>query len=99
MEINLETGHTVLIDDCDYEKVMRWKWYAKAEGSRHYAVTVRSPMQRMHRMILNAKPEQVVDHINGNGLDNRRENLRICSREENAKNRRVSRNNKVVLEL
>jgi hypothetical protein len=50
-------------------------------------------MIQMHRLILNAPKGADVDHINGNGLDNRRENLRICSRAENLRNRGIQRNN------
>lgn len=47
----------------------------------------------MHRLILGASNRsEVVDHINRDGLDNRRANLRLCSQAENSRNRRVSRN-------
>ena len=41
---------------------------------------------RLHRMVVGAKPGELVDHINGDGLDNRLENLRICNAQENSRN-------------
>jgi len=43
----------------------------------------------MHRAILNAPPRMDVDHINGNGLNNTRENLRLCTRSQNMMNQRL----------
>lgn len=45
----------------------------------------------LHRILLGARPDQEVDHIDGNTLDNRRENLRICTRQENAAARKFPR--------
>jgi HNH endonuclease len=50
-------------------------------------------MITMHRFLLGAPDDTEVDHINGNGLDNQRSNLRLASRSENMKNRRVFKNN------
>lgn len=50
--------------------------------------------EMMHRYIMNCPKEKVVDHINHNSLDNRKENLRICTQAENQKNRKLSKNNK-----
>ena len=49
----------------------------------------------MHRFLLGAPEDMEVDHINGNGLDNRRSNLRFANRSENMKNRRVFKNNRL----
>lgn len=48
----------------------------------------------MHRLILNLLGNQQTDHINGNGLDNRRSNLRICNHADNMKNRKIAKNNR-----
>lgn len=47
----------------------------------------------MHRQILKAKVGDIIDHRNGNGLDNQRENIRFCSRSQNAMNRKIQKNN------
>lgn len=47
----------------------------------------------MHRLILGAKLGQSVDHVNGDGLDNRRENLRLCTQAQNMRNTRLRSNN------
>ena len=47
----------------------------------------------MHRVIMNARPEQEIDHRNHNGLDNQKVNLRVCNDLQNAENRQTPRNN------
>jgi len=94
-----------LVDNEDFEKVGRLKWWFSASGHRHgngYAINaVYSPKLKktktilMHRLIMEFPEGKHVDHINGNGLDNRKKNLRACSRQENVwssskhKNKRV----------
>jgi hypothetical protein len=81
-EIPLTNGGTTVVDDCDYDFLHQFYWRKKrSHGSNKYhavrdvvlgglKVTV-----RMHRLIAEAKTDEVVFHINGDGLDNRRRNL------------------------
>lgn len=94
MEIHTPQGKVIFLDDEDYPLVKGFKWDAKPGGKQWYATTVRPPFQLMHRLIMKAKQGQKVDHINGNGLDNRRDNLRFCTDAENSRNRGPNRTNK-----
>lgn len=96
--IPLTQGHSAIVDDEDYEWLMRWKWYAKKGHSGFYAYRTtrvsehphgRKTAMAMHRAILNlpsGDPSRLTDHINHNTLDNRRENLRACTPQENCRN-------------
>lgn len=75
---------TYIIDAEDYPIVSHYKWVSDSHG---YAKCVNSEVY-LHRILLNAKPGQQVDHINLNVLDNRKENLRICNNGLNSTNRR-----------
>jgi hypothetical protein len=81
-EIPLTQGKVALVDDEDFERVNRFKWCATKSKYSHYARRTLKSIS-MHRMIISAPSGFDVDHINGNGLDNRRENLRICTRSQN----------------
>lgn len=88
-QIALTQGKIALVEDSDYETYSRLNWYAKQYGNTWYAV--RQEEQKtvyMHRKIMGVIDGMIiVDHINGNGLDNRRSNLRKCTRSENQRNR------------
>jgi len=97
-QIQLANTHTVaLVDDCDYERVSAFSWciqksrytlYARRSGKRKPGS--RSPsVVLMHRLIMDAPKGLQVDHINHNGLDNRRSNLRLCTQSQNLGNTRV----------
>jgi hypothetical protein len=88
--IPLTKGQEALVDDDQFEGLLLHLWRYASSG---YAVrTVRINGRRrhifMHRQIMAAQPGQLVDHINGDRLDNRRENLRFVTRSQNQHNRR-----------
>ena len=89
----------VLVDDEDFEELCKYNWYKKKCRNVSYAcrtITNENGERknlRMHRVILKLELDKICDHINGNGLDNRKENLRICSHKENIRNRGLNRNN------
>ncbi|MBK9976219.1 MAG: HNH endonuclease [Planctomycetes bacterium] len=86
--IQLTRGMVATIDDGDAELVQRFTWHADKARSTWYAQTTlgRGKTLRMHRLIMVPPPGLVVDHINGNGLDNRRANLRVVTPAVNAMN-------------
>lgn len=75
---------TYIIDAEDYPEVSKYKWVSDNSG---YAKSVNNNLF-LHRLLLNAKIGQQVDHINLNILDNRKENLRICNNSLNSSNRK-----------
>lgn len=70
------------MDDEDYEKISKWKW-----SYHHSGYVVRGkPQISLHRFLTKAKKGKFVDHINGNKLDNRKENLRFATNRQNQQN-------------
>lgn len=92
MQIDLGKGYYTIIDDEDYEKISKYKWYSLKNRNRIIAtarVTINKKRKRiqLHRIILNmTDPKIIVDHINRNTLDNRKCNLRICTNQQNCMN-------------
>lgn len=103
IEINSKKNgkYNVLVDDEDYDYINQFTWYLSVTKSGPYARAryIDNGNKRklccMHRLILGVTDKSIfVDHVNHNGLDNRRSNLRIASRSQNGMNRRVSKSNK-----
>lgn len=86
-----------LIDESYYEELSQYNWYVQKHGRTYRAF--RSEYERkdgkkinqktiyLHRSIMKPKKRQMIDHIDGNGLNNRRSNLRLCTHQQNCCNR------------
>ena len=90
-EIKLTQGKVALVDDEDYERVDQFKWTAIKLGHSYYAVRQfwtggKHQNILMHRFILGDSTHEI-DHKNNDGLDNRKCNIRYCTRTENLRNR------------
>lgn len=84
-KIKLTQNKYALVDDEDYEYLNQFKWYYNGRYAARREPGVNNKMQLMHRVIL--KPgDNLTDHINGNGIDNRKCNLRIATHSENIRN-------------
>jgi hypothetical protein len=90
--IPLTQGMYAIVDAEDYERVSRYKWYAVRDGRTYYARrTAKIGHITLHRQIMRTPKGKVTDHIDGNGLNDRRSNLRNCNPTENSRNRRRNR--------
>lgn len=89
MKVPLSNGDHVIVDDADAPAVAGQKWHAAKRGINTYAVA-NGPggTVYMHRFLLGLRDGEVADHVNGNGLDNRRANLRRTDKKGNARNAR-----------
>lgn len=87
LQIPLTQDKFTLIDSEDLEKVSHYKWFY----GQGYAKT-NSGKLLMHRLILDF-PEGYIDHKNGNGLDNRKGNLRVCNQSKNIANQGICKTN------
>lgn len=97
-EIPLTQGKVAVVDEEDFDRLNKHKWYACKNGNTFYALRKSNVNGKrltilMHREILGLKPgDPGVDHRDGNGLNNRRKNLRLASHEQNGMNRRRNKN-------
>jgi hypothetical protein len=88
--IPLTNGRIANIDSADHPELSKYRWSAVKAGRTFYAVRYENRKQIfMHRQITNAPPHLVVDHIDHDGLNNTRENLRLCTRAENGMNQQA----------
>ena len=103
---NTRASIPCLVDDEDYEALCRYKWSVVkrgAQGNRVYARTAftnrllyptkRQVYVNLHDVVMWKPKGYMIDHINGNTLDNRKENLRICTNKQNIRNSGKYKNN------
>lgn len=93
-KINLNKGKAALVDDSDYQRLIKIRWWVRKGGNTFYAVSKTKNengkwvMVFMHRIIMGvSNPKEVIDHKDWNGLNNQRSNLRVCTHAENLANR------------
>ena len=91
----------VLIDIEDLPKIKKYYWGVKPDGNNKTKFYIQSTLKgkriHLHRHILGLNKftlDSYVDHINGNTLDNRKQNLRVCTHKENLQNLKLSKRNK-----
>jgi len=93
--IPLTQGKFAIVDAEDYDRLAKYKWHCRRSKNKFYAYRTERKTRKtigMHREILGAPPGLLVDHIDGNGLNNRKSNLRLCTYSQNTYNRRPNRN-------
>jgi hypothetical protein len=99
-EIQLTKGKVSLVDDADYDYLKQFKWKANNFNGKFYAVRTfmiskgNQSIVLMHRDIMKPKKGFVIDHIDGDTLNNLKYNLRICTHGENLRNQKLSTANK-----
>jgi hypothetical protein len=96
--IPLSQGKFALVDDEDYEFLNQWKWCAHKNKNNVFYVErneliPKRKIIKMHRVIMNAPIGMEVDHIDRDGLNNQKANLRLCTQTENQRNKSLYRNN------
>ena len=95
-EIQLTQGKVAIVDDEDYDYLMQWKWYVCNKRYKFYAVrnipisNNKQTIISMHRLIMKPDKGMVIDHLDGNPLNNQKNNLRICTHSDNMRNCKIS---------
>ena len=101
-EIQLTQGKVALVDDEDFEYLNQWKWYAHTSKKSNTFYAARNSLKingrtkriKMHTFIYDKNNSEIlIDHINNNGLDNRKSNLRICNHNQNQQNKLIYKSN------
>lgn len=93
VRISLTRGYEALVDAADALPLLEVRWHAVEINGHRYAAraSAGNTTVYMHRVITDASAGVLVDHVNGDGLDNRRCNLRLCTHAENTRNQRRRR--------
>ena len=95
-KIKLKTGEVASVDMSDVHLVNEYRWHRGGTKNKYAVAYARKgrgkPPLYLHRLILGAGAGDIVDHVNGDPLDCRKENLRIVTRSQNAANRSKTTN-------
>jgi len=91
-EIKLTQGLVTFVDDDDFDKVNKYKWFARKSNGIYYASSYigkwrTGKMTHMHNFIMGNKDGFMLDHIDRNSLNNQKHNLRYCTFSENSRNK------------
>lgn len=96
--IQLTQGKETIVDDDDVSRILKFasKWQLLRARTSYYASIARVISGKrirllMHRLILNAPDNMTVDHVDGNGLNNQKTNLRLATKAQNLSNRKANR--------
>lgn len=93
-EIKLTQGQVALVDDKDFEWLSQWKWYVMTNYGHWYAIRNGDLGSiYMHKEIMKPMTDFVVNHIDGNRLNNQKVNLRLCNLTGKAGMQKEARNN------
>lgn len=101
-EIPLTQGQVAIVDETNYRALAAYKWYAYWSPSNKTYYARRNQTEKggkrvtvlMHRVVLSAQAGKEIDHINGNGTDNRKTNLRVATCSQNCQNQTAKASNK-----
>lgn len=98
--IELTKGYAAIVDDEDFDYLAQWRWTAivgkhAVYAARKMIIGGKPKALLMHRAILNAPDGIEVDHINRDGIDNRRCNLRLVTKAQNRQNAKLRKDNSV----
>jgi hypothetical protein len=98
-EIQLTQGKVALVDDEDFEYLNQWRWCLRGTGNgKFYAIRGFRKSKKcnvtcsisMHRQLMKPEKGYVIDHLDGNTLNNQKNNLRICTQSQNIANSKIS---------
>lgn len=98
-KILLQRNIFSIVDDEIFETVkdISWSFQENRKNGHKYVRSNNNERIYLHRYIMNNPVGFVVDHINGNTLDNRKENLRVCTNSQNSSNQKIRKNNQYGL--
>jgi hypothetical protein len=97
-KIKLTRSKEALVDDDDLPKLSMHKWWCNIYNKVPYAGTnINQRTVLMHRFIMSATGDEMIDHANGDSLDNRKSNLRLCNYSSNGANSKIKQITRLVL--